>query len=93
MTNANGDEGFGPDGHESLSEAVVTAVAAVSGAEPVAHGRADDAGALEPLHDVLDPEALDGLFETGGAETSGRVSFSYHGYAVTVHGDGRIIVE
>ncbi len=64
--------------------AVVEAVAAAEGVDPIE---------LEPtLGSVIDVDALNELFDRrpGGA---GRVSFSYHGYHVTVGSDGRVTVE
>lgn len=63
---------------ESVSSAVVLAVSAVEGRAP---------RALPPLSEVVDPEALDGLFGprfTGRARTGGRVSFVYSRCRVTV---------
>lgn len=44
-----------------------------------------------PLHDVIDPDALDRL--CAGTETSGLVAFSYCGYTVTVTTDGVVSLE
>lgn len=44
---------------------------------------------LEPLYDAIDPDALEALFRPGAV---GRVEFTYHGHAVTVHSDGRVDV-
>lgn len=60
---------------------------------------ADDAPLEQqtPLYDVVDPDALDDLFRTdrnfddGGA--SGRVTFKYEGYDVTVRADGEIVLR
>lgn len=40
------------------------------------------------LYDVIDPEALDSLVTR--ATTDVTIEFSYLGYRVRVHGDGRI---
>lgn len=52
---------------------------------------------LRPLYEVVDPEALDGLFATnqGGRDraTNRRVTFGYEGCTVAVHGDGRTVVS
>lgn len=72
---------------EPPSIAVVSLVAAVAGCDPAE---------LEPLSDVLDPDALDELFAptpTGRHRTDGRVEFSYHGYDVTVYSYGVVEVE
>lgn len=70
----------------TLSSAVVRTVAAAEGV---------DVTALPPLFHAIDPDALDALFRAGpdgGGETrtSGAVTFSYHGYEVTVDADGSV---
>lgn len=63
---------------ESVSRAVVRAVCAVEGQEPTA---------LQPLCDVVDPDALDRLFEPhadGTPRAGGRVSLIVSGCQVTV---------
>lgn len=65
---------------EQLSLEIVTAVAAKTGREP---------SEMEPLHNVVDTDALDRLFR--GA--NGRVSFPYEGYHVVVEADGTVTVE
>ncbi|OAQ52985.1 hypothetical protein HTG_09145 [Natrinema mahii] len=51
-----------------------------------------DARELEPLYDVVDPEALDQLVQSGsGADV--RVEFEYHGMLVEVRGDGTVTVD
>lgn len=80
---------YEPSPSESLSEGVVRAVATASNRDPVAPD------GLAPLATVLDPDALDSLFETVGADTNrsdGQVTFRYHGWTVTVEYDGTIIV-
>ena len=67
---------IGPD--ESVSTAVVRAVSAVEGREP---------SSLRPLSDVLDPDALDALFEprsNGRPRTGGQLSFIYSDCVVTI---------
>lgn len=56
------------------SEAVVMAVADQTG---------QDATEMTPLYDVIDPDALDALFQ---GDKPGRVSFDYAGCKVTVTG-------
>jgi hypothetical protein len=63
-----------------LSFEVVASVAAKTGREP---------SEMEPLYNVVDTDALDGLFE--GA--NGTVRFPYEGYRVTVSADGSVTVE
>jgi hypothetical protein len=80
---------YEPSPSESLSEGVVAAVAAASNCDPLA---TDD---LDPLATVLDPDALDSIFETVGSDTNptaARVTFRYHGHEVTVERGGRITV-
>lgn len=68
---------------ESLSQAVVQAIARVSGDDPVS---------IDPLYDVIDPDSLNALFDGKrgfGGGASGRVTFDYNGYEVVVQADGR----
>lgn len=63
---------------ESVSRAVVRAVSAVDGRKP---------GSLPPLGRVLDPDALDALFDArsdGEPRTGGRLSFIYSRCRVTL---------
>lgn len=74
---------------ESLpSHSVVEVVAATSGTAP---------SDLRPLFEVVDPDALDQLFqsETGGSPPSNavRVSLRYEGCRVTVYPDGRTVAS
>ncbi|WP_231185408.1 HalOD1 output domain-containing protein [Haladaptatus sp. DYF46] len=73
---------------QSLSTTVTVAVADVAGVEP--------ADIPEQLYDVIDPEALDKLFNSrddGTPRRGGRLSFSLYGHHVTVRGDGMITVQ
>lgn len=63
------------------SVSVVEAVAAETGADPVS---------LAPLYDVIDPDALDRLFDDGA---SGCVEFEFCDHEVVVHADGRVLVD
>jgi len=65
----------------SVSEAVLTAVADREGVG------LDELAT--PLYDVIDPEALDTLFRNG----SGRVTFEYMDYVVTVDHRGTVRVD
>jgi hypothetical protein len=82
--------------NESVSEGVVTAVSAVSGNSPISESPSDRESeqALEPLYNVVDPDALDSVFRTGRDNTAPnrRVTFPYHGYEVTVHSEDCISV-
>lgn len=63
---------------ESISTAVMRAVSAVEGRDPLS---------LRPLTDVLDPDALDRLFAArhdGTARRGGSLSFVYSKCRVTV---------
>lgn len=63
---------------ESVSTAVVRAVSAVEGCEP---------NSLRPLADVVDPAALDSLFDPrydGTPRTGGRLSFVYNECCITI---------
>lgn len=69
---------FDIEADETVSSAVTFAVAAVEGVDPCS---------LRPLNDVLDPDALDALFDPGPGGTpriGGRVSFVYSQCRVTV---------
>lgn len=46
---------------------------------------------LRPLHEVLDPDALDELIH--GASADLTVEFAYGGYSVRVDGAGRVTVD
>ena len=71
---------------ESLVVAVTETVAERRGVEPTD---------LRPIHDVIDPDALNTVFEPAGTavRNSGRVAFTYYGYEVRIDGDGSIEVE
>lgn len=64
------------------SQAVVERVAAREGV---------DHTELVPLYEAIDPDALDGLIETSGRDDPVlQIGFTYHGYDVTVTGDGGV---
>lgn len=52
---------------------------------------------LDPMHDTadVDPDALDDVFRptAGGDQREADVTFTYHGYEVTVKGYGRIVFQ
>ena len=64
----------------SISYAVVSEVSKAKGVAP------DE---LRPLHDVIDPDALESLFDSsdGASLRSGHVSFNYEGFVVEVRDD------
>jgi hypothetical protein len=73
------------DGHESVASAVVAKVAEQEGTDPTE---------IEPsLYEILDPDALNGLFaptKLGHGRSGGRVVFTYCGYEVTAFSDGHV---
>lgn len=72
---------------ERPSMAVVEAVAAEAGVDPTELDR--------PLHDVIDPDALNRLVDSYAGRPGAspfEVSFSYYGYAVTVSSTGAVWV-
>lgn len=69
------------------SISVVEAVASAEGVDPLS---------LEPpLHQVVDPDALDALFTEKGPMVTrrSRVHFRYRGFAVTVEKKGDVSLE
>lgn len=77
---------------ESLSEGVVEAVTSEVGVDAVPPADPGAEGSLAPLYSVVDPDALDSVFCGGGGVDGvhGEVTFSYHGYEVTVRSEGLI---
>lgn len=72
---------------ETVTQAVVAAVAAVAGERPEA---------LPPLYDTVDTEALDTLFERASEDTTDRigvVTFPYAGRVISVRANPAISVE
>lgn len=70
-----------------MSEEVVSAVAAANGTDPMD---------LDPLFDVIDPDALDALYRGNGpgrARPPERVVFTYCGCEVVVVEDGSVTVS
>lgn len=71
---------------ENVSVAVVMAVADVIERDPET---------IEPLHNTIDPEALERLFASPkitAEDSDGRVMFSLEGCEVTVYANGRLEV-
>lgn len=68
---------------DSPSLRVVDALAAATDTDPLE---------LAPLYEVVDPEALDRLFDAD-ATGRARVQFEYDGHAVEVRGDGTVAVD
>lgn len=72
---------------DSVGSLVVETVAEVSERPPTE---------LEQLYARVDTDALDRLFRPladGPSRTGGKVEFPFADYLVTVHADGRIVVE
>jgi hypothetical protein len=65
----------------TVSETVVEVVAETKGVDP--------SELSEPLFSVIDPDALDVLFQT----SNGILTFSYHGHIVTVEASGKVRAE
>lgn len=63
---------------EGMDMAVVSTVAEHAEADPTE---------LEPLYTIVDPDALERLFQQ---DVDARVAFPYHGYEVVVHSSGTI---
>lgn len=72
---------------ESVSTAVIRAVSAVDGRKP---------SSLPPLTHVLDPDALDALFDTqpdGEPRIGGQLSFIYSCCRVTIDNNEYITIQ
>jgi len=77
---------FDWDGGPSATVAVLEAIEELSGR---------DLQSLDRLHNTIDPDALNALFQSGSDDTarnSGCVSFTVEEFTVTVHGDGTLCV-
>ena len=75
---------FDPAAGDRASEAVVNAVGAVTGTDPLR---------LEPLYNVIDPDALDSLCTHARSPAEAhQLRFSYEGFDVDVRTDGRVRV-
>lgn len=82
---ASVDESMQP-GIETTSERIVSEVADVTDTDPLS---------LDPLYTVIDPDALDALFEssrTGSGGTPTRIEFTYCDCTVVVTSDGDVSV-
>lgn len=72
-------------GEESLVSTIVTAIAELTG----------DAS-IEPVHDRVDPDALEALFRPISPDRrrdTGHVTFTLSGFDVTVDANGMILIE
>lgn len=75
------------DQQEPVTEAVVGAIAALEDCPPTE---------LDPLYRYVEPDALNRLFEHARSGAEGlldAVAFTIDDYAVTVRGDGDVVVE
>lgn len=73
--------------HFSVSEEVILAVAAATDVDPLD---------LDPLSEVIDPDALDALYERdefGRSRSPEHVEFTYDGRRVVVGEDGSVTVS
>ncbi|WP_408958616.1 HalOD1 output domain-containing protein [Natrinema sp. 74] len=82
-----GESAYQAEPEQSLTEAVIEAIAAESDLDALEI--ADEFG---PLYDVIDPSALDSLFQSAGGagQPVGNVTFDYGDYRVTVDQTGRV---
>ncbi|MFH5801618.1 HalOD1 output domain-containing protein [Haladaptatus sp. CMAA 1911] len=67
-----------PTDVESITATVVRAVAEANGTNPAT-----------PLYEVIDPDALEALYQHG----SPKVTFEYIGYRITIHADRTVSVS
>ena len=73
---------------ESLSEGVVAAVSETA-STPAVPSSGSGQEEIEPLFSAVDPDALDAVFD-GSDGRRGEVTFTYHGYEVSVRSEGLI---
>lgn len=73
------------DENRSTSEKVINAVAETTGTDPTR---------MTPLYDVVDPDALDRLFDPQSRRPGSgvRVVFTFESCEVTVEANGRVVV-
>jgi len=80
---------------QPVSQTVVEAVAEVSN-RPVVPGDStpeDDASMpLPPLHEAVNPDALNRICQSATDDTEMRVTFTYCGYELTIKNGAEIIV-
>jgi len=79
------DARFEKDGEETITDALVGALAAAEGV---------DATDVDPVYEAVDLDALEQLFEDhdGAADAEGLLSFTFDTWNVFVRADGRIRV-
>lgn len=71
------------DADQSLAVAISEALAAAEGADP---------WEIDPLHEAIDVDAVERLFEAGDGTGTMSLSFPVDGWNVHVYGDGSIEV-
>lgn len=81
MTQTRASATTTPGENRPISERVVEAVANAAGTSELE---------LQPLYEVVDPDALESLFHAG---SDGTVRFTYHGHHVVVSSDGDVDVD
>ncbi|WP_254532092.1 HalOD1 output domain-containing protein [Natrinema gelatinilyticum] len=69
--------------HDSISLRVIDAIANATNTEP---------HELDPLYYVVDPEALDQLFQSD-SNAPIRVEFEYDGLLVEIRSDGTVAID
>ncbi len=77
------------DTYQSLSLAVINAVAEQEGVDPTDI----EPPTYESLYSVVNPEALDSLFaprSDGTPRTNGKIEFQFCGYDIVVTSDGTV---
>jgi hypothetical protein len=79
---------------QSLSDGVVRAVSAVTGLLPAVPLDSDieTDTVMDPLTTVIDPDALNKLFDPSPDETVASITFGYHGLSVTADSTGIVRV-
>lgn len=77
-----------PNGGTAPSQAIIEAIARAEGVDVTDVEPPE----YDPLYAVVDPEALDELFERSQPPEVARVVLEYEGYGVVVHADGRVDV-
>lgn len=83
----DGDSTYRVRDDESVMEAVVRAVGSETRTDPMS---------LQPLHSVIDTEALNELFRSrsgGITQTNGCIMFDYCGRQIRVQSDGEIQIQ
>lgn len=73
---------FDPHSSWPVSTAVVLALSSLTGTEPTE---------MRPLNDLVDADSLNA--HVRGRERNAELSFDFHGYLVSVRGDGRITFD